>query len=64
MDRRTERRRAKKQWDADHWAIADKWFGSDLRAAEAVLDALPYSDIPGWYDVDRVMQAIAGRGVE
>lgn len=44
-------------WEQQRKAVADKWFGGDEDRAEAVMDALPYSDIPRWADVEAVMLA-------
>ena len=38
----------------------ERWFQGDERAAERVLDALPYSTIPDYYDVGVVMEVIFG----
>lgn len=46
------------QWEADREAVADEYFGGDAAAADRVMDALPYSDIPGWHDVRAVMDAL------
>lgn len=42
--------------------IADLWFGGDFDRAGRVFEALPYSCIPGWDDVDQVMRTlVSGR---
>ena len=46
----------------DRQEIADLWFGGDFDRAGRVFEALPYSCIPGWDDVDQVMRTlVSGR---
>lgn len=44
--------------------VADLWFGGNRDQADRVIEALPYSVIPGWFDVDQVMRTIASGPVE
>lgn len=50
-----ERRR---RWEQDREAVAGLWFGGNLDRADQMLDSLPYSAIPEWGDVDRVMRLV------
>ncbi|AER47594.1 hypothetical protein DS6A_40 [Mycobacterium phage DS6A] len=51
------RHQLRAEWAADCRRVADRWFGGDTAQAGRVLDALPYSKIPDWSDVDAVMSA-------
>lgn len=44
-------------WEQDRQAIADLWFDGDAEKADVALDAMPYSSIPDWSDVDRAARA-------
>ena len=52
---RAERER---RWSSDRQSIADIWFGGDAENAQAAFDALPYSRIPDWEDLDEVCRAV------
>lgn len=43
-----------RRWAQDRKTVAEEWFGGDESRAEVALEALPYSRIPDWCDVDDV----------
>lgn len=58
---RAEQRR-RRQWAEERQEVVDRWFAGDGERADAVLDALPYLSVPGWFDVDTVMEILTERG--
>lgn len=56
---RAERAR---RWAQDCQTVADEWFGGDTSRAEEALDALPYSTIPYWTDLDAICRVILRPG--
>ena len=51
------------RWQAGRKGIADLWCGGDLEAADRILEVLPYSSIPDWSDVDRVLSELLALGL-
>lgn len=47
------------EWDRGRAEVAERWFGGDTGLAEAALGELPYSAIPGWSDLARVLEAFS-----
>ena len=43
--------------------IADRYLNGDEQTAEQVFDALPYSAIPEWHDVERVLEVLSLAGL-
>lgn len=54
------KRALRREWARRRKEVADTWFDGDEDRADEVLDSLPYSTIPEWDDVDRVMRALGG----
>lgn len=52
------RAKLRAQWEANRKQVADRWFIGDETKADLVLNALPYSAIPCWADVETVMEEI------
>lgn len=47
----------------DRSKIAEEWFGGNEQHAQDALDALPFSTIPGWADLDDVMDTLFELGM-
>lgn len=58
------KRALRREWTRRRKEVADTWFDGDEDRADEVLGSLPYSTIPGWQDVDHVMQTIKSAGGE
>ena len=54
----------RERFRAERTAFADDYCGGDTGAADAILDALPYSDIPDWGDARRAVEAIHANVME
>ncbi len=52
-----DRARLRAKWQSDRKKVAEKP-GISEESAEVLLDALPYSSIPSWRDVDEVLTAV------
>lgn len=63
-ERRLTRAQRVKMWEQDRTTVANRWFNGDQAHADAALDALPYSEIPTWVDVDQFMRTITGHAEE
>ena len=50
---------SKEKWEQSRQETANKWFAGDIVKAEKVLDALPFSTIPEWEDVENLMAVLA-----
>src|SRR5690606_40436829 len=58
---RAERRRReglRKEWERQRQHIADTYFYGDVQRADDVMEALPFSAIPTWEDVENAIQAV------
>lgn len=47
---------AASEWEKERQQIADDFCGGDVEKADKMLDALPYSALPGWWDVRHVAE--------
>ena len=60
--RRHTKHRLADQWNADKTALAAKYFAGNTDAAQETLGALPYSCIPDWSDIDRILTTLTQHG--
>lgn len=53
----TPEERAQRETE-DRETVIREWFNGDAAAAERAMNALPYSTIPTWEDLDTVIAAV------